>query len=79
MPTLPPDAERVYPHRSPGLPHVQHAGRRPLATAEDQRKRTAAETLQRQMEQAVALEDFETAAQLRDQLRALSANGEEKA
>ena len=58
---------------------VQHAGRRPLATAEDQRKRTAAETLQRQMEQAVALEDFETAAQLRDQLRALSANGEEKA
>ena len=31
------------------------------------------------MEQAVALEDFETAAQLRDQLRALSANGEEKA
>ena len=57
---------------------VQHAGRRPLATAEDQRKRTAAETLQRQMEQAVALEDFETAAQLRDQLRALSANGEEK-
>ena len=34
---------------------VQHAGRRPLATAEDQRKRTAAETLQRQMEQAVAL------------------------
>ena len=56
-----------------------HAGRRPLATAEDQRKRTAAETLQRQMEQAVALEDFETAAQLRDQLRALSANGEEKA
>ena len=58
---------------------VQHAGRQPLSTAEEQRKRSATEQLQRQMEQAVALEDFETAAKLRDQIRALSVNGEEEA
>ena len=58
---------------------VQHAGRQPLSTAEEQRKRSAAEQLQRQMEQAVALEDFETAAKLRDQIRALSVSGEEEA
>ena len=54
---------------------VQHAGRQPLSTAEEQRKRSATEQLQRQMEQAVALEDFETAAKLRD----LSVSGEEEA
>ena len=58
---------------------VQHAGRQPLSTAEEQRKRSATEQLQRQMEQAVALEDFETAAKLRDQIRALSVSGEEEA
>lgn len=58
---------------------VQHAGRQPLSTAEEQRKRSATELLQRQMEQAVALEDFETAAKLRDQIRALSVSGEEEA
>ena len=42
--------------------------------AEDaQRARTRQEQLTRLMEQSVALEDFETAAQLRDQLRALAA------
>ena len=58
---------------------VQHAGRQPLSTAEEQRKRSATEQLQRQMEQAVALEDFETAAKLRDQIRALFVSGEEEA
>ena len=58
---------------------VQHAGRQPLSTAEEQRKRSATEQLQRQMEQAVALEDFETAAKLRDQIRAMSVSGEEEA
>ena len=58
---------------------VQHAGRQPLSTAEEQRKRSATEQLQRQMEQAVALEDFEMAAKLRDQIRALSVSGEEEA
>ena len=51
---------------------VQHAGRQPLCTADAQRTRSRQEELTRLMEQAVALEDFETAAQLRDQLRALA-------
>lgn len=51
---------------------VQHAGRQPLRTEDAQRKRTRQEELTRLMEQAVALEDFETAAQLRDQLRLLA-------
>lgn len=52
---------------------VQHAGRQPLRTEAAQLKRSRQEELTRQMEQAVALEDFETAAQLRDQLKALAA------
>lgn len=52
---------------------VQHAGRQPLATVDAQRSRTRQEALSRQMEQAVAVEDFETAARLRDQIRALAA------
>ena len=52
---------------------VQHAGRAPLETEDAQRTRTRQEALTRQMEQAVALEDFETAARLRDQIRALAA------
>ena len=51
---------------------VQHAGRRPLRTEVAQRTRTLREELERQMEQAVAVEDFETAAALRDRLRALA-------
>ena len=51
---------------------VQHAGRRPLRTEVAQRTRTQREELERQMEQAVAVEDFETAAALRDRLRALA-------
>ena len=51
---------------------VQHAGRRPLRTEVAQRTRNLREELERQMEQAVAVEDFETAATLRDRLRALA-------
>lgn len=51
---------------------VQHAGRRPLHSETAQRVRSQQEELTRQMEQAVALEDFETAAVLRDRLRELS-------
>ena len=54
---------------------VQHAGRRPLNTEKAQRVRSLQEDLAYQMEQAVALEDFETAAALRDRMRALSGNG----
>ena len=56
---------------------VEHAGRRPLDSEEAQRSRSLHGDLQRQLEDAVAREDFETAALLRDQLRALS--GEEAA
>lgn len=52
---------------------VQHAGRQPLCSEDAQRARSRQEQLTRLMEQAVALEDFETAAQLRDQLKALAA------
>lgn len=52
---------------------VQHAGRKPLRTAAAQRNRSRQENLSRQMEQAVAVEDFETAARIRDQLKALAA------
>ena len=58
---------------------VQHAGRMPLENAEAQRSRTRQEELTRLMQQAVALEDFETAAQLRDQIHALAAEGGERA
>jgi len=51
---------------------VEHAGRKPLDTVEAQRSRTRHEELQRQMEIAVAQEDFELAAALRDQLRSLA-------
>lgn len=51
---------------------VQHAGRQPLQTADAQRSRSRQEELTRQMEQAIAIEDFETAASIRDQLKALA-------
>jgi len=51
---------------------VQHAGRKPLDTEEAQRSRSRHEELQRQLEDAVAGEDFERAATLRDLLRALA-------
>ena len=51
---------------------VQHAGRKPLDDEAAQRRRDVYERLSRQLEQAVAMEDFETAAILRDQLRSLT-------
>lgn len=57
---------------------VQHAGRQPLRSEKDQRTRTLYGELQRQLEQAVAVEDFETAAVLRDRIRAMT-DGEAKA
>lgn len=57
---------------------VQHAGRVPLDTREAQAQRSRQEALTRQMEQAIAVEDFETAAKLRDQIRRLSKEQEEQ-
>lgn len=55
---------------------MQHAGRQPLCNEEAQRARSQQEELTRQMEQAVAVEDFEMAAVLRDRIRELAREGE---
>lgn len=52
---------------------VQHAGRKPLDTEAAQQRRSVYDRLSRQLEQAIAMEDFESAAVLRDQLRQISA------
>lgn len=52
---------------------VQHAGREPLNTSEAQQQRSLQADITRRMAQAVAQEDFETAAMLRDQLKAMAA------
>ena len=51
---------------------VQHAGRKPIEDEAAQRRRDVYDRLTRQLEQAVAREDFESAAILRDQLRKLN-------
>lgn len=51
---------------------VQHAGRKPIDDEGAQRRRDLYDRLTRQLEQAVAVEDFETAAILRDQIRQLN-------
>lgn len=55
---------------------VQHAGRKPLKSEAEHRMRTLYGELQRQMEQAIAVEDFETAAILRDRIRAMTEGGQ---
>ncbi len=59
-------------------PVLQHVGRRPLVSEAARQLRARQEDLQHQLEQAVAQENFEMAARLRDALRALS-DGEENA
>lgn len=58
---------------------AQHAGRRPAVSEAEQELLHRREALRAQMEAAVAEENFEQAALLRDQLRALTENKEEKA
>ncbi len=72
-----PDCYRVFREQlTPMLQQihgrVQHAGRKPLDTEAAQRRRSLYERLSRQLEQAVAAEDYESAAVLRDQLRRLN-------
>ena len=57
---------------------AQHAGRRPAASAEEQEMLVRREELRARMEAAVAAENFEEAALLRDQLRAMTAAKEER-
>ena len=51
---------------------VQHAGRKPIDDEAAQQRRSLYDRLTRQLEQAVADEDYESAAILRDQLRHLN-------
>lgn len=52
---------------------AQHAGRRPPSTEEDQERMRKMEDLRTRMEAAVAVENFEEAAKLRDELRSMTA------
>ena len=56
----------------------QHAGRRPPVSPEEEERLRQAEALRAQMEAAVAVENFEEAARLRDALRAMTPAREEK-
>ncbi len=52
-----------------------HTGRRPAHSEEAQRDRAWREEMQRQLDEAIAREDYETAAVLRDTLRGSMAQG----
>lgn len=67
--------ERLIPMLEQVHGRAVHTGRRPLDTEEARSYRSAHEELERQMELAAQREDFETAAMLRDQLRALEEEG----
>lgn len=54
---------------------AQHAGRVPEKVEETMKTKSKMEQLRREMDLAVACEDFEQAAVIRDELRALSAVG----
>ena len=57
---------------------TQHAGRRPPVSEEEQARQTLMEDLRARMEAAVAEENFEEAARLRDELRAMTPAREEQ-
>lgn len=56
---------------------VQHAGRKPTRDEAAQQRRTQYDRLTRQLEAAVAVEDYETAAVIRDQIRRLNQQEQE--
>ena len=58
---------------------AQHAGRRPPVSEEEQARQNRMEELRALMEAAVAEENFEEAARLRDELRAMTPAGEARA
>lgn len=58
---------------------TQHAGRRPPVSEEEQERLSRIEELRAQMEAAVAEENFEEAARLRDELRAMTPAREARA
>jgi protein arginine kinase activator len=52
--------------------HSQHCGKTPSHAGKQQKNEVELANLRRQLEQAVRAEDYETAAQLRDQIRQLN-------
>ena len=58
---------------------AQHTGRRPHVSEEEKERIAVMEDLRRRMEAAVAEENFEEAARLRDELRAMTPAREAKA
>ena len=58
---------------------AQHAGRRPPVSEEEQAREARMAELRKLMEQAVQEENFEEAARLRDELRAMTPAREEQA
>ena len=64
--------DQIMPILEKNCPLPEHTGRRPLSTEAAKRSRARREELQRRMEEAVARDDFETAAKLRDKLRSLT-------
>ena len=58
---------------------TQHAGRRPPVNEAEQARMTRMEALRKRMEKAVNEENFEEAARLRDELRAMTPAREEQA
>lgn len=56
---------------------VQHAGRKPTQDEAAQQRRAQYERLTRHLEAAVAVEDYETAAVIRDQIRRLNQESQE--
>lgn len=70
-------AERLTPMLQQIHGRVQHAGRKPIDDESAQVRRTAYERLSRHLEAAIAVEDYETAAVIRDQLRRMNTEGGE--
>jgi len=54
-------------------PHLVHVGKAPNRFVEEQKEKEAIELLQQQLQKAIAEEQYENAAQLRDMLRATQA------
>lgn len=59
--------------------HAHHVGKVPARLEKELRDRHRMEDLKKQMEQAVRTEDFEQAAVLRDEIKALAAQQEQRA
>lgn len=70
-------AERLTPMLQQIHGRVQHAGRKPTQDPAAQMHRKQVEDLNRQLEMAVQVEDYESAAMIRDQLRLLNQEGGE--